>query len=134
MISTDHKIRVYYRDVDQMGIVYYSRYLEYFEAARTELLRKMGLNVRKIEDNGYYLPVLESHCRYLGSARFDDVLRIETFIPSTPRFKVRIGYNVTLEDSDTKIAEGFTLHVFTRQNDGKPCRVPEEYADCFQVQ
>ena len=49
MIRHDHVIKVYYRDVDQMGIVYYSRYLEYFEEARTELLVSLGLDVPFIE-------------------------------------------------------------------------------------
>ena len=52
MIQYNYYIRVYYRDVDQMGIVYYTRYLEYFEAARTELLRSVGLDVTKIEQLG----------------------------------------------------------------------------------
>ena len=60
MIRHDHVIKVYYRDIDQMGIVYYSRYLEYFEEARTELLVSLGLDVPSIEkgfreaaDNGF---------------------------------------------------------------------------------
>ena len=38
MIQYDHNVKVYYKDVDQMGIVYYSRYFEFFEEARTEML------------------------------------------------------------------------------------------------
>ena len=52
MISIDHRIKVYYRDVDQMGIVYNTRYLEYFEESRTELLKSIGLSVTKIEEAG----------------------------------------------------------------------------------
>ena len=78
MIHYDYYIRVYYRDVDQMGIVYYTRYLEYFEAARTELLRSVGLDVTKIEQLGYFLPVISCHCDYKMSAKFDDELHIST--------------------------------------------------------
>ena len=49
MIQYDHPIKIYYKDVDQMGIVYYSRYYEYFEEARTELLASVGLDVTDIE-------------------------------------------------------------------------------------
>ena len=45
MFKYNHLIKVYYRDVDQMGIVYYTRYLEYFEEARTELLDSLGLTI-----------------------------------------------------------------------------------------
>ena len=50
MFKYNHLIKVYYRDVDQMGIVYYTRYLEYFEEARTELLDSLGLTISIIEN------------------------------------------------------------------------------------
>ena len=59
MIEYDHSVKVYYKDVDQMGIVYYSRYFEYFEEARTELLDSIGLDVTSIENDGIQLPVIE---------------------------------------------------------------------------
>ena len=49
MISFDHRVKIFYKDVDQMGIVYYSRYFEYFEEARTELLSSLGLGVTDVE-------------------------------------------------------------------------------------
>ena len=61
MIYYDHNIKVYYRDVDQMGIVYNTRYLEYFEESRTELLSSIGLSVSKIEKSGITLPVSYTH-------------------------------------------------------------------------
>ena len=64
MIQYDHQVKVYYKDVDQMGIVYYSRYFEYFEQARTELLAFLGLDVSSIEENGIQLPVISGHCDY----------------------------------------------------------------------
>ena len=70
MIQYDHPVKVYYKDVDQMGIVYYSRYFEYFEEARTELLNSIGLDVTSIENEGIQLPVIESHCEYSKGAKF----------------------------------------------------------------
>ena len=49
MIIYDHPVKIFYKDVDQMGIVYYSRYFEYFEEARTELLASVGLGVTEVE-------------------------------------------------------------------------------------
>ena len=49
MIEHSHPIKVYYRDVDKMGIVYYSRYFEYFEEGRTEMLKSIGLSINSIE-------------------------------------------------------------------------------------
>lgn len=114
-----------------MGIVYYAHYFEYFEAARTELLRQIGLEVRQIEQSGYFLPVLESYCSYLNGARFDDVIDVIASIEEIPKFKLKIKYSIKLAGSEQKIVEGYTTHVFTRQSDGKPCRVPAEFAQKF---
>jgi len=116
-----------------MGLVYYAHYYEYFEAARTELLRSIDLDVRQIEKDGYFLPVLTSHCNYLAGARFDDVLIVEAFITETPTFKIKIYYKITLEDVNSIVAEGYTLHVFTRQDSGKPCRIPVKFVGNLTV-
>ncbi|HIA94275.1 MAG TPA: acyl-CoA thioesterase, partial [Candidatus Marinimicrobia bacterium] len=60
MIQYDHHVKIYYKDIDQMGIVYYSRYFEFFEAARTEMLSSIGLDYVKVEENGAMLPVIEA--------------------------------------------------------------------------
>ena len=85
MIYYDHNIKVYYRDVDQMGIVYYSRYFEYFEQARTEMFSSVGLNVTKIEEDGIHLPVISSHCDYKKGASFEDDLIIKTCVNEFPK-------------------------------------------------
>ena len=54
MINFTYRTKVYYKDVDKMGVVYYARYFEYFEAARTELLQSISLDVTSIENEGYY--------------------------------------------------------------------------------
>ncbi len=124
MISILFPTRIYYKDVDQMGVVYYSRYLEYFEAARTELLRKYKLDVTAIEAQGFYLPVVTSHCDYMESARFDDKLVIDTAIKSLPKARLRIDYTARSND-DTKIyAIGYTEHCFINRQ-GKPVRPPK---------
>ena len=111
MIEYNYKTRVYYRDVDQMGIVYYARYLEYFEAARTELLRSIGLEVTKIEQLGYFLPVIACNCEYKKPARFDDKLEIITQITDTPRSTMKIEYEVR-NAKNNLLATGNTVHSF----------------------
>lgn len=115
MIEYNYHTRVYYRDVDQMGIVYYTRYLEYFEAARTELLRSVGLDVSKIEQMGYFLPVITCHCEYKKSAKFDDKLSIITKINDLPRSSMKIEYEVY--DSEKNLfVTGYTVHSFINSN------------------
>ncbi|MFH1852491.1 MAG: thioesterase family protein [Candidatus Neomarinimicrobiota bacterium] len=124
MIAYQYHTRVFYRDVDQMGVVYYSRYLEYFEAARTELLRSYGLNVTDIESRGFFLPVLTSHCEYHSPARFEEELVVHTVIPALPRARLRIEYQVRSRDGVRLHASGYTEHCFT-DRDGRAVRPPQ---------
>ena len=72
------RVRVRYADTDQMGVVYYANYLVWFEVGRTEWLRDAGWNYRDMEEAGISLPVIEAHCEYRQSARYDDEIEIRT--------------------------------------------------------
>ncbi len=123
MIEYEYKTRIYYRDVDKMGIVYYTRYLEYFEAARTELLRSIGVDVIKIEQMGYFLPVIDCYCKYKKSAKFDDRLNIITKIKQLPRSSMKIEYEV-FNSEKILLVNGYTIHSFINSN-GKAVKPPK---------
>ena len=128
MIKHDHFIKVYYRDIDQMGIVYYTRYLEYFEAARTELLDSLGLSISSIEDDGIQLPVITSHCEYKSVAKLDDNLLIETSIEKIPKATLLIDYSVRNSVSGQILVTGYTKHAFIDMS-GQPKKVPSFILD-----
>lgn len=86
--------RVPYADTDQMGVVYYANYLEYFERSRTEMLREAGLSYSQMEKMGYFLPVSEAYCKYSASARYDDLLTFRSVIEEISRVKVKIRSEV----------------------------------------
>jgi len=124
MISFDHRVKIFYKDVDQMGIVYYSRYFEYFEEARTELLASIGLGVTDVEKKGIMLPVISSHCDYLKGAKFEQNIIIRTSISTEPRSKLQIDYSVFIEDEKEPIATGYTEHAFVNDK-GVAVRAPK---------
>ena len=72
------RVRVRYAETDKMGVVYYANYLVWFEVGRTDLLRESGWNYREMEKEGYALPVIEAHCTYRESAKYDDDLEVRT--------------------------------------------------------
>ena len=76
----DMEYRVPYADTDQMGVVYYANYLEYFERSRTEMLRAAGLPYSELEKKGIILPVSEAYCKYLGPARYDDLPTFRSWV------------------------------------------------------
>ena len=132
MFKYNHLTKVYYRDVDQMGIVYYTRYLEYFEEARTELLDSLGLTITLIEERGFQLPVIASHCDYMRGAKLEDKLVIEASIVEIPKVKLNINYNIFDKVSNKKLVKGYTKHAFTDKL-GKPKRVPEFILDKIKI-
>ena len=94
MIAFDYNTKVYYKDIDQMGIVYYNRYFEFFEQARTELLADIGLFVSEIERKGFYLPVVSAKCNYKKGAHFEDEIIVKTMINEAPLARLKIDYEV----------------------------------------
>ena len=118
-----YRHRVLYGDTDQMGVVYYANYLRFFEGARNEWIRGLGITYGEIESRGILLPVYEASCQYLRSARYDDVLEIPLVVTWT-RVKIRFEYKVHRQGSDEVMALGHTVHVCVGK-DGKPTRAPE---------
>ncbi len=116
-------IRVRYEETDQMGFVYYANYLVWFEVARTDHLRNLGIIYKDIEKKGLYLVVAEANCTYKSPARYDDLLEIETWLETIKNSSLAYGYLVKREGE--VLAEGRTTHVFINKS-GKPTRIPEE--------
>lgn len=125
MYTSETSVRVRYAETDQMGYVYYGNYAMYYEVARVESLRKLGLTYKEIEGMGIMMPVLENHSKYLAPGRYDEVLRIVTTIRETPSVRIRFEYDVYNEE-DKLINEGMTLLAFVDIKSGRPCRPPQQ--------
>ena len=97
MIQDVTKIRVRYGETDQMGYVYHGNYALYLEVARVELLRKMGLSYKKIEENGVILPVASLEIKYIAPAKYDDELSIHTKVSTKPSSKIVFDYEIKNE-------------------------------------
>ncbi|MFB0516319.1 MAG: acyl-CoA thioesterase [Candidatus Neomarinimicrobiota bacterium] len=126
-----HRLRVLYAHTDRMNVVYYSRYYEYFESARSALLRDIQFPYRQMEREGIFLPVVESHCRYYRPATYEDLLTIETRLEEEPKVKIRLSYRVYKDGEEQPIAEGYTVHSFVNQ-DRRPVEVPEAFLACVR--
>jgi acyl-CoA thioester hydrolase len=127
---TTYRHRVLYGDTDQMGVVYYATYLRFFEGARNEWIRELGITYRQIEERGLMLPVYEAAIQYLRPARYDDLLEIPVLVTNT-RVKIRFEYKVRRADSDEVLALGHTVHVVVGK-DQKPTRAPEWLVDALK--
>ena len=121
-------IRVRYAETDKMGVVYYAHYLVWFEIGRTEWLRDTGWTYRSMEDEGLGLPVIEVHCDYKASARYDDDLEIRTRGRLVSPVRIAFDYEIVRRADSQLIASGYTVHV-TLDRSGRPVRLPDRVRD-----
>ncbi len=127
-----YRRRVRYRECDPMGVVYHTHYLDYFEAARTEALRALGLTYRELEEGGIIMPVVEAQIRYHRPARYDDVLEITARFESVPQVRVPIDYAVRRAGEDEVLAEGRTTLCFMDAARRRPIAAPERVRARFE--
>lgn len=125
MYQTEVKIRVRYAETDQMGYCYYGNYAQYFEVARVEALRDLGVSYKKMELEGIMLPVTDFQIKYLKPAYYDDELTIKTTIEKTPGVRIEFKYE-TFNEENIKLNEASTILVFVSKDGMKPTRAPEE--------
>jgi acyl-CoA thioester hydrolase len=127
--SSSH-IRVRYAETDQMGVVYYANYFVWFEVGRCDLLRGLGSTYRELEGEGITLPVIEAHCEYRQSARYDDELEVRTRGALCSGVRVAFEYRIVRPADNAVIAEGRTVHAAVHAN-GRPGRLPRALRDAL---
>lgn len=130
-ITHRHQLRVIYAHTDRMNMVYYSRYFEYFEAARAAFLRRIGIPYEQLEEQRVYLPVVESHCRYRRPATYGDLITILTHLDDEPTAKIKLAYRVYKGEEDQPIADGYTVHSFVNHA-RNPVRAPGAFVACVR--
>ncbi|MBH8597582.1 MULTISPECIES: thioesterase family protein [unclassified Thermoactinomyces] len=108
-------LRVRYQETDQMGVVYHTNYLVWFEIGRTELIRQFGSSYRKLEENGLLLPVVDIHCKYMHSAKYDDLVLIRTEMKELSGPKVVFSYEISNKETGVKLAKGTTTHLWVNK-------------------
>ncbi len=92
------QVRVRYGETDQMGFVYYGVYAQYYEVARVEAMRNLGILYADLERQHHiWMPVTHMEVRYLRPARYDDLLTIQTTVPALPGKEIRFRYEIRNE-------------------------------------
>jgi acyl-CoA thioester hydrolase len=132
-ISFTTDIRVRYAETDGMKVVYHGNYLTYFEEARTNLFRNIGVVYSEIEKSGLYLVVVEAHVHYRRSALYDDVLHVKATLKEVATLKITIDYEITRDNSTEILVFGQTVHAFTDAKTGRPVRPPQEYMQIMKT-
>lgn len=118
------RLRVRYAETDASGISHHSAYVSWLEAGRVEWLREAGLSYRDLERQGYNLPVIELHIRYVAASRFDDALVVRTALSDLRSRGLRFSYDVVTDDPHPRqLANGMSRHVCLLN--GQIAKLPE---------
>ena len=105
-------VRVRYAETDQMGVVYHSNYLIWFEVGRVELMRALGFDYKLMEINDdTFIVVADAHCRYHSPARYDELLTVRTSILEAKNRTLKFGYELFRQSDSKLLATGHTIHV-----------------------
>ena len=123
-------VRVRFADTDAQGIAHNASYLVWYEVARVEYLRAYAGGYQALRDHGIEALVLESHCRYVVPAVFDDVLHVHTRCVGLRGARFRYEYAIVRDDG-TLMADGYTSHACVDSATLKPTRVPDWLRDAI---
>jgi len=125
MNKTEHRVR--YADTDHFGVVYYARYLDWFEAGRTEILRCRGITYAELEKKGLFAPVVEIKVNYKKPARYDDIVIVETSVENIGNSSIKFNYKVFNKKNEL-LCEAYTVNVFINK-EMKSVRIPDDVRD-----
>lgn len=125
MFNSESSLRARYGETDQMGYVYYGNYALYYEVARVDALRTIGMTYRELEENSVMMPVIKMECEYLKAVKYDELLTIKVIIKELPRIRMPFFYEIYNEAGEL-VNKGTTTLVFINMKTNKPVRCPEK--------
>lgn len=126
------KLRVRYAETDQMGVVYHSNHLIWFEVGRVEFLRQMGFSYRDMErEDGLFIAVAEAKCRYRAPVYYDEEVLVRTRLKTVRESVIVFSYELARANNGALLAEGETTHVVTN-SEMKVSALPGKYLSVFR--
>lgn len=129
MLINEKTFRVYYKDTDAGGVVYYAKYLEWLEIGRTEILRAKGITFDDFDKKNLIAPVASLHIDYRSGAKYNDELELITTIENLGNSSIKFSYKLKNKVIDILILEGYTVNVVVDTKTMKPCPIPDDWRE-----
>lgn len=114
-----------------MGHAYYANYLFWFEQARGAWCRERGFSYKSLEEQGFFLPVVEVHVRYRGEVKYDDIVTVKVWVEEVRRASIHFKYEVVNESTGKAVTDGYTWHVFMGEA-RKAISIPAEVREMLE--
>lgn len=127
IFSYTHTLRSRYGETDQMGYVYYGHYPAFFEVARTEMMRSLGLSYRKMEQDGVMLPVVSMEIDYNQPVYYDEEMQIHVMLFDKPLVKLETYYTIHTKRQKKAHVKGRVTLCFVNVDTRKPMKAPEQF-------
>ncbi len=124
MYSTETHIRIHYALTDQMGMVYYGNYAQFYEIGRTEAIRQLGYTYKDMEAMGIIMPVVETHSYFLRSAKYDDVITVKTILKEMPTTHSITFHTEIFNEAKKLLNKGETTLYFIEATTMKKINMP----------
>lgn len=131
MFAHETHVRVRYAETDQMGVVYHSHYIAYFEVGRAEMIRDMGLTYADMEARGVIMPVTEVRVKYMRPARYDDLLRLRTRMKEMPGKRITMVTEV-FNEKDEHLVTGEVTLAFLDARTGRSTPAPDFFLELLE--
>jgi acyl-CoA thioester hydrolase len=132
-VLNETRLRVRYAETDQMGVVYHSNHLIWFEVGRVELMRQMGFLYRDMErEDGLFIAVAEIKCRYRAPVFYDEEVIIRTRLKAVRDSVIVFSYELSRAEGGKLLAEGETTHIVT-DSKMKVAALPDKYLFEFRA-
>ncbi len=126
-----YRRRIYYYETDKMGIVHHSNYIRLFEEARLDMMNKIGINYKELEEVGIIIPVISVSCKYLIPLYFDDDVSVYSKVTKFNGIKMEVLYEIYKKDNESVCTIGQSGHCFL-DKEMKPFRMNKLYPDLYK--
>jgi acyl-CoA thioester hydrolase len=127
----ESRLRVRYKETDQMGIAHHSNYIVWFEIGRTDLCRATGFPYVEIEQRGFILVVTDVQCRYRIPYRYDEEVVIRTSVQEAASRSITFAYDLFDATGATRHANGSTSHLWLDEKTRRPVRADPSVRSAF---
>lgn len=131
MVS-ESQIVVRYAETDQMGVAHHANYPIWYEVARTDLVKKLGISYSEMERMGMMTPLVELNCRYIGTARYEDQLTVEASVEELTPARIRFSYRIFQKGQEKPINTGATLHAWVDAKTFRPLNMKKHFPELYQ--
>lgn len=124
--------RIRYGETDRMGYVYHGNYPVFYDMARTEFLRSLGISYKELEDLGVLMPVIDLKIKYKAPVFYDELITIHVSVNEMPTTRMHFFYDVYNEKNQL-VNQGETVLVFIDAKSRKPIRLPKILVKPFEA-